>query len=120
MPRLAVFFAVSAFALVGLPGTLGFPGEDLLIHGVLTAHPVVGFLLPIAIAINAYHLYRLFSRLFLGAPTAAWATAPDALPRERWPLAACLVVLVWFGLMPNQLVALRDFAVEAAVTIAGR
>ena len=45
---------------------------------------------------------------------------PDALPRERWPLAACLVVLVWFGLMPNQLVALRDFAVEAAVTIAGR
>ncbi len=120
MPRLAVFFAVSAFALVGLPGTLGFPGEDLLIHGVLSAHPVIGFLLPTAIAINAYHLYRLFSRLFLGAPAAAWAAVPDALPRERWPLAACLVVLVWFGLMPGQLVALRAFAVEAVVTVAGR
>ena len=40
--------------------------------------------------------------------------------KQRLALAACLVVLVWFGLMPSQLVALRDFAVEAAVTIAGR
>jgi len=100
-----------------LPGTLGFPGEDLLIHGVLSAHPVIGLLLPVAIAINAYHLYRLFSRLFLGAPVAAWALAPDALPRERWPLTVCVLILVWFGLMPNQAVALRAFALEAMASV---
>ena len=117
MPRLAVFFAVTAFALVGLPGTLGFPGEDLLIHGVLSAHPVIGMLLPAAIAMNAYHLYRLFSRLFLGAPITAWAAAPDALPRERWTLAVCIVILVWGGLMPSQVVALRSTAGELIATL---
>ncbi len=118
MPRLAVFFAVSAFALVGLPGTLGFPGEDLLIHGVLSAHPLLGIIVPAAIALNAYSAYRLFSRLFLGAPVAAWAEAPDALPRERWAFSACLAILVWGGLMPSQVVAMRSTAADllAALT----
>jgi NADH-quinone oxidoreductase subunit M len=120
MPRLAVFFAVSSFALVGLPGTLGFPGEDLLIHGVLSAHPILGMLLPVAIAINAYHLYRLFSRLFLGAPVTAWAAAPDALPRERWAFSACIVVLVWGGLMPSQIVALRSSAADVFITLTAK
>ncbi len=119
MPRLAVFFAVCAFALVGLPGTLGFPGEDLLIHGMLTAHPLIGILLPAAIAINAYLLFRLFSRLFLGGPIAAWAGAPDALPRERWAFAACLVLLVWGGLVPQQVVGLLSPAVKLQNSLIG-
>lgn len=117
MPRLAVFFVVSALALVGLPGTLGFPGEDLLVHGVLSAHPLIGIVLPVAIAINAYHLYRLFARLFLGTPVTAWNGAPDALPRERWPFSACLVILVWGGLMPSQVVALRSTAADLLATL---
>lgn len=108
MPRMAVFFAVCALALVGLPGTLGFPGEDLLIHGILAAHPIVGMLLPVSIAINAYHLYRVFSRIFLGAPIARFAGAPDTLPRERWAFMLCLAVLVAGGLVPRHFVTLRS------------
>jgi NADH-quinone oxidoreductase subunit M len=102
-----------------MPGTLGFPGEDLLIHGMLTAHPVMGMMLPVAIAINAYLLYRLFSRLFLGAPVAAWTGVSDALPRERWAFAACLAILVWGGLMPQQVVALRSTALEFVASLPG-
>ena len=52
-PRLAVSFAVFGLALVGLPGTLSFCSQDLLIHGTLLSHPVSGLLLPVATAMNA-------------------------------------------------------------------
>ena len=52
-PRLAVFFFVCALAMVGLPGTLGFLAEDLLIHGVMETHPYIGILQPLAAALNA-------------------------------------------------------------------
>lgn len=103
-PRLAVFFLVSALALVGLPGTLGFCAEDLLLHGTMDAHPVIGLLLPIATAINAVSFLRMFSRLFLGKRALHVAPIADALPRERLALATIALLLVLFGFMPGSLV----------------
>ena len=87
-PRLAVLFAVFGLALVGLPGTLSFCSQDLLIHGTLESHPLTGLLLPIATAMNAVSVFRLFTRLFLGKRRTGFTVMADALPRERWILAA--------------------------------
>jgi NADH-quinone oxidoreductase subunit M len=100
-PRLAVFFAVFGLALVGLPGTLSFCSQDLLIHGTLTSHPLTGLLLPIATAMNAVSLFRLFTRLFLGKRRTGFTIMADALPRERWIFAAGVVFVVAGGLFPN-------------------
>ena len=75
-PRLAVSFVVFGLALVGLPGTLSFCSQDLLIHGTLTSHPLTGLLLPIATAMNAVSVFRLFTRLF-------WASVEPGLPSWR-------------------------------------
>ena len=107
LPRLAVFFAISGLTLVGLPGTLGFAGEDLLLHGVLARYSWWGAALPIAIALNAYYAFRLFARLFLGKDTITKNTVADALPRERWALTACLAFLVWGGLVPGRVISLQ-------------
>src|SRR6185312_12320476 len=80
-PRLAVFFAVFGLALVGLPGTLSFCSQDLLIHGTLMSHPVTGVVLPIATAMNAVSIFRLFTRLFLGRRRTGFTHMADALPR---------------------------------------
>jgi NADH-quinone oxidoreductase subunit M len=100
-PRLAVSFAILGLALVGLPGTLGFCSQDLLIHGTLTTHPLTGLLLPIATAMNAVSFFRLFSRLFLGKRRTGFTVMADALPRERWILAGIVLFLVLGGLFPN-------------------
>lgn len=100
-PRLAVAFAISGLALVGLPGTLGFAAEDLLVHGSLASHPQVGLLLPLATALNAVCLFRLFGRLFLGAAQPPARGVADALPRERWALTAIVLVLVAGGVAPG-------------------
>jgi NADH-quinone oxidoreductase subunit M len=107
-PRLAVFFIVFGLALVGLPGTLSFCSQDLLIHGTLASHPWTGLLLPIATAMNAVSIFRLFARLFLGKRRTGFTVPADALPRERWILAAGVLFVVLGGLYPNAIVVLQS------------
>jgi NADH-quinone oxidoreductase subunit M len=107
-PRLAVFFAVFGLALVGLPGTLSFCSQDLLIHGTLASHPWTGLLLPIATAMNAVSIFRLFARLFLGKRRTGFTFPADALPRERWTFTAAIVFVVLGGLWPQAIVMLRS------------
>ncbi len=112
-PRLAVFFIVFGLALVGLPGTLSFCSQDLLIHGTLASHPLTGLLLPIATAMNALSVFRLFARLFLGKRRTGFTVMADALPRERWILAAGLLFVVLGGLFPNAIVSLQSAQAES-------
>src|SRR6185503_9107784 len=90
-PRLAVFFIVFGLALVGLPGTLSFCSQDLLIHGALRSHPLMGLLVLIATAMNAVTVFRLFTRLFLGKRRTGFTAVMDALPRERCILAIGII-----------------------------
>jgi NADH-quinone oxidoreductase subunit M len=111
-PRLAVFFAIFALALVGLPGTLGFCSQDLLIHGALASHAQTGALLPIAVALNAATIFRLFTRLFLGKRRTGFTIMADALPRERWVLTAGVLFVVLGGLFPNTIISLAPAHAE--------
>jgi NADH-quinone oxidoreductase subunit M len=111
-PRLAVSFVILGLALVGLPGTLGFCSQDLLISGTLTTHPLTGLLLPIATAMNAVSFFRLFSRLFLGRHRTGFTVMADALPRERWILAGIVLFVVLGGLFPNVTVVEHSSAVD--------
>ncbi|MCW5980007.1 MAG: hypothetical protein KIT09_18135 [Bryobacteraceae bacterium] len=106
-PRLAVFFVVFGLALVGLPGTLSFFSQDLLIKGMLESHPLTGLLLPAAIAMNAISIFRLFTRLFLGKRRTGFTVMADALPRERWILTVGVLFVALGGLFPNAIVSLR-------------
>jgi len=111
-PRMAVFFVVCGLALVGLPGTMGFCSEDLLIYGTLESHPQVGLLLPLATALNAVSLFRLFSKIFLGKQRTGVHGVGDALPRERWVLTAIAAAIVIAGFAPGVVVKLRSGAVR--------
>lgn len=106
-PRLAVFFAVCALALIGLPGTLGFVAEDLLFHGSLESHPLLGVGLPLATALNAVTSLRLFTTLFLGRRGLHTPAIPDATPGERWAFTLPVLLLIGGGIGPAALIALR-------------
>jgi NADH-quinone oxidoreductase subunit M len=118
-PRLAALFAVCGLALIGLPGTLGFAAEDLLFHGSLESHPLLGITLPLATALNAITTYRLFANLFLGRGPSATPVITDALPRERWALTAAVTFLVMSGIVPGLLVSLRSPAGEHLAAMLG-
>ena len=109
-PRLATFFLVCGLALIGLPGTLGYCAEDLIFHGALENHPWLGIALPIATAFNAINLLRVFNILFLGVLPRDVIGIPDALPRERWPLAFIAVFLIAGGIFPSKVLRWREEA----------
>jgi len=118
-PRLAAFFFLMGFASIGFPGTLSFVGEDLLLHGILGAHPLVAIPLLLTTAINGVTLLRSFQRTFLGTPAHGHApvveTVEDMLPRERWAVFALFCLMVLGGLMPGPLLRLRESHVESLV-----
>jgi NADH:ubiquinone oxidoreductase subunit 4 (subunit M) len=75
-------------------------------------------LLPIATALNAVSFFRLFTRLFLGKRRTGFTVEADALPRERWVLAATVLFVVFGGLFPNAIViqhSAEAVAVDEAV-----
>ncbi|MFM7320150.1 MAG: proton-conducting transporter membrane subunit [Armatimonadota bacterium] len=114
-PRLAAAFGIAGLALVGAPATLGFCAEDLLLHGTLAAHPRIGILLPIATAMNAVTVVRLFARLFLGPTAAGTEDLEDALPRERAVLTAVILFLMAGGLAPRWLAQRSEAAARAVL-----
>lgn len=111
-PRLAVFFLICGLALVGLPGMMGYCGEELIFHGMLKNHLAAGILLLIATVFNAINFLRLFNILFLGVLPKHVPDIPDALPRERWPLTVCVVFLVFGGLLPGTIIGWRGDAAQ--------
>jgi NADH-quinone oxidoreductase subunit M len=115
VPRMAVLFLLFALALVGFPGTLGFSAEDLLFHGALEAHPILGIALPVATTLIAIRLLALFSSIFLGRRGASVPAVSDALPRERWVLTAFVALLVIAGLAPQTII---DSRIQSARRIA--
>lgn len=119
VPRLAAFFFLLGFASLGFPGTLSFVGEDLLLHGILGAHPLVALPMLLATALNGITFLRAFQRTFLGTPPHGHApvleTVEDLLPRERWAALGLSLLLFLGGLMPGPLLHLRESQVESLV-----
>lgn len=105
-PWLGAAFVVLGLASVGLPGTLGFVAEDLLVHGVLESYPGIGVAIVLATAANGYNVLRIYARTFHG-PSRAAAAVADVLPRERVALAGLAALLLLFGLVPGPVVATR-------------
>ncbi|WP_342378442.1 hypothetical protein NVS55_03615 [Myxococcus stipitatus] len=100
-PRMATLFLLLCLAAMGLPGTLGFVSEDLLLRATLGAHPWHLLLLPPALALNAFTLLRACHRAFLGPANPA--PLQDLLPRERWVTTALVLTVIAGGLAPPAL-----------------
>lgn len=118
-PRMATFFFLLGVATLGFPGTLSFIGEDLLLHGVLEAHPLVALPMLLTTALNGVTLLRAFQRTFLGPYAHGRGVAlermEDLLPRERAvALGLCALAFVG-GLFPGPLLRMREHEVERLV-----
>ncbi|MDY7231221.1 complex I subunit 4 family protein [Hyalangium rubrum] len=118
-PRMATFFFLLSFATVGFPGTLSFVGEDLLLHGVLEAHPLVALPLLLTTAICAITLFRAFQKTFLGGVSqeqkSLLDTVEDLLPRERVAALGLFALVFVGGLLPGPLLRVREHEVGKMV-----
>ncbi len=98
-PRMAVAFLFMGFASVGLPLTVGFVAEDLLVQGSVEEFPVLAFALILATALNGVSVMRAFFKLFSGS--SEHIGEQDLTRREAGALTVVMATLLLAGLFPG-------------------
>ncbi|MEZ4410705.1 MAG: proton-conducting transporter membrane subunit [Polyangiales bacterium] len=106
-PRMAAAFLLLGAVAIGVPGSAGFAGEDLLVHGLMETHPAAALLLIGATLLLAAGFFSLYARAFLGPAlrdaSGAARGVPDLLPRERLTAFALAALVIAAGLAPGWL-----------------
>ncbi len=121
-PRFAALWFTLGIVTIGLPGTLGFIAEDLLVQGILGQHPVLALLFILATALNAIAFLRGFYRAFLGPPGrvelgALPVSVHDLVFRERVVALVLIALVIGGGLYPQPLLDHISGTVETIVRL---
>jgi NADH-quinone oxidoreductase subunit M len=108
-PLLAAFFLLFGLASIGLPGTLSFVADDLLVSGSLDEQLHAGLLVIAATVLSAIAVMRGWFMVF-GGPSTVDGPRHQMLLRERVALTALFATIVLLGLWPAPLVRELDRA----------
>lgn len=108
-PSLAALFLLFGMASIGLPGTLSFVADDLLVSGSLDDHIGAGLMVIASTVLCGIAVMRCWFHIF-GGPQAVDGPGHEILPRERWPLTVLLATLFALGIWPGPLVQALDRA----------
>ncbi|KAE8764864.1 complex I subunit 4 family protein [Georgenia thermotolerans] len=118
-PRFAAFFAVGAFASLGLPGLSGFIAEFQIFTGSIAAAPVTAVAL-LGILITAALFLRALQQVFTGTTRARSVGFTDLRPAELWAVGPLLLLSLVIGVLPRTLLAVIEPAARAVVELVGR
>ena len=118
-PRYAAFFAVAAFASLGLPGFSGFIAEFQIFAGSIGTVPLSLLALP-GILITAA-LFLLASQRLLTGKTRGLSTGfSDLNTNEALSIGSLLALSVVIGVVPRFLLDVIEPAASVVVNLVGR
>jgi len=117
MPKYAVIFGIMLMASVGLPLTIGFVGEFLVLLGFYQVSPIMTILAGTSIIIGAVYMLTVYKKTFFGPVTKEEnKTLEDLNKRETWSLIPLVLIVVWLGVYPKPVLAPIDNSVKAMLT----
>ena len=101
MPFIAGCFVIACMASVGMPGTVNFIAEVMIIVGAWNKYPLQVIVAVIGIVITLAYLFRMMRGLFYGPMDQKYSHSHDAVAvADRLPLLIMIVVSIGFGLFP--------------------
>lgn len=120
MPVFAIFFAISLFSLVGLPGLNGFIGEYLLLLGTFRspflnswAFAIVGATTGMFVAM---YMLRLYQKTCFGEHSSPEAASlSDISAREIAMLVPATILMIWIGIYPSTFMRVSEESTRALV-----
>jgi NADH-quinone oxidoreductase subunit M len=116
-PALAAFFLLFGLGGIGLPGTLSFVADDLIVSGSLDEQLHAGLMVILATVLSGIAMVRGWFHVF-GGPVVTDGPRHAILPRERAALTALLATLFLLGLWPGPLVRALDRATGRLLGVA--
>ena len=128
VPVTTALFLVATFSSIGLPGLNGFVGEFLILLGTWTsAHRIWAVLAATGVVLSAVYMLTLVQRVFWNPVTHDEnRKLTEIRPSELVAAAVLVVLMVWIGVRPNEVLDRLRASVEslqetvAARSIAGR
>ena len=101
MPFIAGCFVIACMASVGMPGTVNFIAEVMIIVGSWDEYPLQVIVAVIGIVITLAYLFRMMRGLFYGPMDQKYSHSHDAVAVvDRLPLLIMILVSIGFGLFP--------------------
>jgi NADH-quinone oxidoreductase subunit M len=124
MPFMAGIFILAVAASFGLPLTVNFIGELMILAGSWPVYPVQTIIAVLGIGLTLAYLFKMMRGVFYGPMDPHYAHAHDASPFvDRLPLLVMAATSIYFGLFPTQVIHVIQSGVApliAAIQTAGQ
>jgi NADH-quinone oxidoreductase subunit M len=104
MPFISACFIVACMASIGMPGTVNFIAEIMIIVGSWNKYPFQVIVAMLGIVLTLAYLFKMMRGLFYGPMNQKYSHAHDAISTvDRLPLLIMIAVSVGFGIFPMHL-----------------
>jgi NADH-quinone oxidoreductase subunit M len=102
MPFVAGCFLVACMASIGMPGTVNFIAEVMILVGSWNKYPFQVVVALLGIVLTMGYLFRMMRGVFYGTMEAQYSHAHDAVALvDRFPLLLMIACSISFGLFPG-------------------
>ncbi|MDD5406484.1 MAG: NADH-quinone oxidoreductase subunit M [Sulfurovaceae bacterium] len=117
MPKYALVFGVMLMASVGLPLTIGFVGEFLVLIGFYKVSPILTVFAGTSIIVGAVYMLSVYKKSFFGEVTNEEnKKLKDLNSKELWAFIPLVAVVIWLGIYPKPVLTPIDNSVQAMLT----
>ncbi|MDH5640025.1 MAG: proton-conducting transporter membrane subunit, partial [Nitrospira sp.] len=104
MPFISGCFIVGCMASIGMPGTVNFIAEIMIIVGSWNKYPFQVIVAVLGIVLTMAYLFKMMRSLFYGPMDQKYSHTHDAVATvDRLPLVVMIAVSVGFGIFPMHL-----------------
>lgn len=117
MPFVAACFMVACMASIGMPGTVNFIAEIMIIVGSWHKYPFQVLVAVAGIALTMAYLFRMMRGVFYGSMEQKYSHAHDAVATvDRLPLLLMIACSIAFGIFPGHFYDVIRSGVDPLVT----
>ena len=104
MPFISGCFIVACMASIGMPGTVHFVAEIMIVVGSWNKYPLQVIVVMLGIVLTLAYLFKMMRGLFYGSMNQKYSHAHDAIATvDRLPLLMMIAISIGFGIFPMHL-----------------
>ncbi len=116
MPFISAAFVIGCMASIGMPGTVNFIAEVMIIVGSWNKYPFQVVVAVLGIVLTMAYLFKMMRGLFYGSMAEKYSHSHDAVAVvDRMPLLLMIMVSVSFGIFPGHLYSVVRSGVDPLI-----
>jgi NADH-quinone oxidoreductase subunit M len=116
MPFISAAFVIGCMASIGMPGTVNFIAEVMIIVGSWNKYPFQVVIAVLGIVLTMAYLFKMMRGLFYGSMAEKYSHSHDAVSVvDRLPLLIMITVSISFGIFPGHLYSVVRSGVDPLI-----